>query len=70
MSQLYALFDRWGGVVLVLCGVYSTLWAYGWIKEKVEEKPRISEIRSRHRLIGPLMIAFGLLKVILKHPWG
>lgn len=68
MSDLFLAYDRWGGLVTILCGIYACLLAYGYL-------PRNPKDPEAHRLwqkkfggmlqvLGPLIVLGGVFTLI------
>lgn len=52
MNELFMLYERWNGLIMVVCGIYACLLAYGYLPRKPKDPERLHEWR---RKFGPLM---------------
>lgn len=73
MQTLFDLYDQWNGLLIIVCGTYATLLAYGYLpkkpKDPVKHELWLKKFGPMMRILAPLIIVtgavtlgFGLLK--------
>lgn len=68
METLFELYDRWNGLVTVVCGVYATLLAYEYLPRKSKDSVKLAVWRRKFgpmmRILSPLVILFGTFTLV------
>lgn len=63
MLELFLAYDRWGGLVPLLGGIYASLLGFGYLPRKPKDPETWAEWYQRHgrtlRFAGPCMILGG-----------
>jgi hypothetical protein len=45
MNEIFMAYDRWGGLITMLCGAYATLLAYGYLPRKPKDPEKLQQLR-------------------------
>ena len=68
MDAIFSAYDRWNGFIPLLCGIYSTLLAYGYLPKKPKDPERLALWRKRFgpmmKILGPMLIVIGLVSLV------
>jgi hypothetical protein len=68
METLFELYDRWHGLLTIVCGAYASLLAYGYLPRKPKDPVRLEVWRRRFgptmKLLSPLIILFGTVTLV------
>lgn len=69
MSEVFMAYDRWGGLVTIVLGVYMTLLAYGYLPRKPKDPEKLLLWRKKFgglmQVVAPLVILGGLGTLII-----
>ena len=68
MDSFFSNIDRWGGFVLLIVGIYSTLLAFGYIFSTPENSADSELWRKKlaplMKVLGPILIFVGFIDVL------
>ena len=64
MSEVFMAYDRWGGLITLVFGIYATLLAFGYLPRKPKNPEMMLEWRRKFggmmQVLGPLVALSGV----------
>jgi len=67
MNAVFMFYDRWNGLIMVICGIYASLLAFGYLPRKPKDPARLQEWRRKFgllmKVLAPCMILGGLAQL-------
>lgn len=69
MNELFMLYDRWNGLIILVFGIYACLLAYGYLPRTPKDPERLLEWRRKFgpfmKVLAPILVLSGLVQLVI-----
>ena len=68
MQAFFDFYDQWNGLGTIVCGIYATLLAYGYLPRNPKDPAKLEVWRKKFgpmmKVLSPLIIVFGTVTLV------